>query len=430
LKIMEVKGKYGSAEIYAVTVEQEAVSQVILLLNQKAFEGSRIRVMPDVHAGAGCVIGFTGKFTNNRVIPNIVGVDIGCGMLTKKLGKIEIDFKAFDEHVKKVVPMGSRRNNNTGKRKEIKDFLSKYLDISKLEDICKRIGADFSDVLNSLGTLGGGNHFIEVDSDKNSGEHYLIIHSGSRNFGKRVAEWHQRKAEKLLEQRRKDEKSWFDMEMGTAKQQNNLEKIEEIQKKYERKKELTNVPKQLSYLEGGEALLYIEDMHIAQRYAFANRELMCERIITFFKDSKILKEDKFQTIHNYISEKDSIIRKGAISAGVGERVLIPMNMKDGCIIGIGKGNSEWNNSAPHGAGRLMSRSEAKSKLSLEEFKREMKNIYSTTVERGTLDESPMAYKPMSEIMEVIGDTIDIEAVIKPVYNVKAVEDGPVWSRKK
>ena len=427
---MEVKGKYGSAEIYAVTVEQEAVSQVILLLNQKAFEGSRIRVMPDVHAGAGCVIGFTGKFTNNRVIPNIVGVDIGCGMLTKKLGKIEIDFKAFDEHVKKVVPMGSRRNNNTGKRKEIKDFLSKYLDISKLEDICKRIGADFSDVLNSLGTLGGGNHFIEVDSDKNSGEHYLIIHSGSRNFGKRVAEWHQRKAEKLLEQRRKDEKSWFDMEMGTAKQQNNLEKIEEIQKKYERKKELTNVPKQLSYLEGGEALLYIEDMHIAQRYAFANRELMCERIITFFKDSKILKEDKFQTIHNYISEKDSIIRKGAISAGVGERVLIPMNMKDGCIIGIGKGNSEWNNSAPHGAGRLMSRSEAKSKLSLEEFKREMKNIYSTTVERGTLDESPMAYKPMSEIMEVIGDTIDIEAVIKPVYNVKAVEDGPVWSRKK
>ena len=427
---MEVKGKYGSAEIYAVTVEQEAVSQVILLLNQKAFEGSRIRVMPDVHAGAGCVIGFTGKFTNNRVIPNIVGVDIGCGMLTKKLGKIEIDFKAFDEHVKKVVPMGSRRNNNTGKRKEIKDFLSKYLDISKLEDICKRIGADFSDVLNSLGTLGGGNHFIEVDSDKNSGEHYLIIHSGSRNFGKRVAEWHQRKAEKLLEQRRKDEKSWFDMEMGTAKQQNNLEKIEEIQKKYERKKELTNVPKQLSYLEGGEALLYIEDMHIAQRYAFANRELMCERIITFFKDSKILKEDKFQTIHNYISEKDSIIRKGAISAGVGERVLIPMNMKDGCIIGIGKGNIEWNNSAPHGAGRLMSRSEAKSKLSLEEFKREMKNIYSTTVERGTLDESPMAYKPMSEIMEVIGDTIDIEAVIKPVYNVKAVEEGPVWSRKK
>ena len=427
---MEVKGKYGSAEIYAVTVEQEAVSQVILLLNQKAFEGSRIRVMPDVHAGAGCVIGFTGKFTNNRVIPNIVGVDIGCGMLTKKLGKIEIDFKAFDEHVKKVVPMGSRRNNNTGKRKEIKDFLSKYLDISKLEDICKRIGADFSDVLNSLGTLGGGNHFIEVDSDKNGGEHYLIIHSGSRNFGKRVAEWHQRKAEKLLEQRRKDEKSWFDMEMGTAKQQNNLEKIEEIQKEYERKKELTNVPKQLSYLEGGEALLYIEDMHIAQRYAFANRELMCERIITFFKDSKILKEDKFQTIHNYISEKDSIIRKGAISAGVGERVLIPMNMKDGCIIGIGKGNSEWNNSAPHGAGRLMSRSEAKSKLSLEEFKREMKNIYSTTVERGTLDESPMAYKPMSEIMEVIGDTIDIEAVIKPVYNVKAVEEGPVWSRKK
>ena len=165
---------------------------------------------------------------------------------------------------------------------------------------------------------GGGNHFIEVDSDKNGGEHYLIIHSGSRNFGKRVAEWHQRKAEKLLEQRRKDEKSWFDMEMGTAKQQNNLEKIEEIQKEYERKKELTNVPKQLSYLEGGEALLYIEDMHIAQRYAFANRELMCERIITFFKDSKILKEDKFQTIHNYISEKDSIIRKGAISAGVGE----------------------------------------------------------------------------------------------------------------
>lgn len=427
---MEVKGKYGSAEIYAVTVEQEAVSQVILLLNQKAFEGSRIRVMPDVHAGAGCVIGFTGKFTNNRVIPNIVGVDIGCGMLTKKLGKTEIDFKAFDEHVKKVVPMGSRRNNNTGKRKEIKDFLSKYLEISKLEEICKRIGADFSDVLNSLGTLGGGNHFIEVDSDKNSGEHYLIIHSGSRNFGKRVAEWHQRKAEKLLEQRRKDEKSWFDMEMGTAKQQNNLEKIEEIQKEYERKKELTNVPKQLSYLEGGEALLYIEDMHIAQRYAFANRELMCDRIITFFKDNTILKEDKFQTIHNYISEKDSIIRKGAISAGVGERVLIPMNMKDGCIIGIGKGNSEWNNSAPHGAGRLMSRSEAKSKLSLEEFKREMKNIYSTTVERGTLDESPMAYKPMSEIMEVIGDTIDIEAVIKPVYNVKAVEEGPVWSRKK
>ncbi len=157
---MEVKGKYGSAEIYAVTVEQEALSQVILLLNQKAFEGSRIRIMPDVHAGAGCVIGFTGKFCNNRVIPNIVGVDIGCGMLRKKLGKKEINFKEFDEHVKKVIPMGSRRNNNTGKKKEIKDFLAKYMDISKLEEICKRIGADFADVLNSLGTLGGGNHFI------------------------------------------------------------------------------------------------------------------------------------------------------------------------------------------------------------------------------------------------------------------------------
>ncbi len=269
-----------------------------------------------------------------------------------------------------------------------------------------------------------------MDRDKNSGENYLIIHSGSRNFGKRVAEWHQRKAEKLLEQQRKEEKNWFDSESAAAKQQNDSKKIESIQEEYQKKKELTNVPKQLSYLEMGEADLYIEDMHIAQRYAFANRELMCDRILTFFNDNRVFKEEKFQTIHNYISEKDNIVRKGAISATEGERVLIPMNMKDGCIIGIGKGNSEWNNSAPHGAGRLMSRSEAKSKLSLEEFKREMKSIYSTTVERGTLDESPMAYKPMHEIMEIIGDTIEIEAVIKPVYNVKAVEEEVSWKKKK
>ena len=429
---MEVNGKYGKAEIYSVKVEHEAISQVITLLNQKAFEGSKIRVMPDVHAGAGCVIGFTGKFTNNRVIPNIVGVDIGCGMFTAKIGKMEIDLEKFDEYVKAVIPMGSKRNNNVGRKKEIKDFMKKYVDILVLEDVCKKIGADFNDVLNSLGTLGGGNHFIEIDKSSKTQEYYLIIHSGSRNFGKRVAEWHQKKAEKSLEKRRKMEKDWFDKEIFMAKQQNDLKRVEEIQSEYEKKKEIINVPRQLSYLEDTDASLYIEDMKVAQRYAAANRDLMCERILKFFEDidNKIIKAEKFQTIHNYISEKDNIVRKGAISAYKGEKVLIPLNMKDGCIIGIGKGKSDWNFSAPHGAGRLMSRTEAKLKLSMEEFEREMKNIYSTTVERGTLDESPMAYKPMSEILEIVGETIEIEDIIKPVYNVKAVEEESGWNKKK
>lgn len=447
---LDIVGKYGTAKVFANIIEPEAISQILTLLNHKAFDGVDIKIMPDVHAGAGCVIGFTGKFLDDKVIPNIVGVDIGCGMLTRNIGNIDIDLKDFDEYIHKMIPMGSKRNNNIGKRKEIKDFLLKALgsDISleHFQNMCDRVGVDLDDALNSLGTLGGGNHFIEVDVNFTTGDKYIIIHSGSRGLGKRVAEWHQRKAERSLEQKRVDLRDAYNKDIGLAKQRNDTKLLKAIQEEYETTKILYEIPKQLSYLEGIEQEQYLSDMKVVQRYARANRELMMQRILTYFVDNankKIARSTStiltdleeivnpktdlgFHTVHNYISESDNIVRKGAISATKNDLVLIPINMRDGCILGRGKGNANWNNSAPHGAGRLMSRSQAKAELKLIDFQETMKDVYSSTVNVSTLDEAPNAYKPIEDILTIVEDTVEILTVLKPIYNVKAVEIEPSW----
>ncbi|MBN1970819.1 MAG: RtcB family protein [Candidatus Delongbacteria bacterium] len=425
--MIKCTGRYGSAEIHAKTIENEALKQIEILLNQKAFEGSNVKIMPDVHAGAGCVIGFTGKFTNNRVIPNIVGVDIGCGMLTYNLGNTYIDYDRFDNYVKSNIPMGVRRNNNVAVKTQTLEHLSSFVSPDDIKFVCNRIGADFTDVLNSVGTLGGGNHFIEIDRDDKSDDLYLIIHSGSRNFGKRIADWHQKKAIAILKEKKLDLKKEFESKIEAV----NSQFREEIKQEYHKILATFDVPDNLAFLEGKEAEDYLFDMRVAQKYASANRRLMLENILKFFRsDIKFNAEISFETVHNYISDKDGIIRKGAISANKDEIVLIPLNMRDGCIIAKGKGNQNWNCSAPHGAGRLMSRTEAKSRLSLDIFQNEMKGIHSSTVNLSTLDESPMAYKPMYEILDVLSETAEIISIIKPVYNVKSEEDEAVWRKGK
>ena len=429
-----ISGDFGSATVYAKSIENVAIGQIKTLLDQKAFAGSKICIMPDVHAGAGCVIGFTGKFSGGRVIPNIVGVDIGCGMLVQPLPlDLTMTMSEFDSYVKAHVPMGMTKHIRTeSELEEIKIFLSTYLDLSTLENVSERVGANFQDVLNSVGTLGGGNHFIELDVGSKSKITYLVIHSGSRNLGKRIAEWHQKKAERLITLKCKRIRSAY------------MTKRHELQKKYHTSdtsemlvldssyvSDLASVevPKDLSYLEGEDAEMYLHDMKIAQRYAMANRDLMARQILNFFSTPSF--SGRFHTIHNYLSEKDGFIRKGAISAYNGELVLIPMNMRDGCILGIGKGNSDWNNSAPHGAGRLLSRTQAKAQLSLTTFEIEMKGVYTSTVNAGTLDESPMAYKTLDDILPVIGETVEVIDILKSVYNIKAQDDEEqTWRKEK
>lgn len=397
-------------KIFTNNIEQEAINQIDLLLEQKAFKDCKVRIMPDVHAGAGCVIGFTGNL-GDKVIPNIVGVDIGCGMLTIELGNMELDLEKLDKFIREYVPSGFEVH------KEIRVIFNKLQDLK-----CYRELKDSKRLERSIGTLGGGNHFIEIDIDEENNK-YLIIHTGSRNLGKQVAEYYQELANQLCnynqEEYLKEKENLIIEYKKLGKKQEIQMALKELEKEY--KINQNKIPKDLAYLEGQYREDYLNDMKICQEFAVENRKEIANIIINKFLGFMYNIQDftEFETIHNYISFEDNIVRKGAISAKDGEKVLIPINMRDGCIIGVGKGNEDWNNSAPHGAGRIMSRTKAKATFKLEDFKDTMKDIYTTSVSEDTLDEAPFVYKPMQEIIDNIKDTVTIIKIIKPIYNFKA-----------
>ena len=393
-------------KIFTNNIELTALNQIYTLVKQPAFSNCKVRIMPDVHAGAGCVIGFTADL-GDKVIPNIVGVDIGCGMLTVELGKIDVNFDELDKVIREKIPSGRSVHNN------------RVVKFDELQDLyCYRELKDTKRLEKSIGTLGGGNHFIEVDTDEDDNK-YLIIHSGSRNLGKQVAEYYQKLAIEIM--RGKDillkmqEKIIADYKVQGRKRE--IEKaIKELHRNFHHNP--LDIPKELCYLTGKYREQYLHDMEICQQFAVRNRGEIVKVILSTMNWNDIR---SFETIHNYIEFGSNMVRKGAISAKENERLLIPINMRDGCIIGIGKGNDDWNQSAPHGAGRIMSRSKARETVSLGDFQQSMKGIYTTSVSMSTLDESPMVYKSLDEILENIKDTIDVIKIIKPIYNFKASE---------
>ncbi len=389
--------------IFTDNVEEKALQQIKTLCEHPAFSDCKVRIMPDVHAGAGCVIGFTADL-GNKVIPNVVGVDIGCGMLTVCLGNIDIDFNKLDSVIRENVPSGMQVHESV--QEDVGSIGLKCLQSLRNVDWLNR----------SLGTLGGGNHFIEIDED-DEGNKYLVIHTGSRNLGKQVCDYYQNLAVSNLIGKNKLQNEIAEL-VKEYKNNGKDSEIENAIKKLKSERKEYNIPKELCYLVGLDREDYLHDMKICQRFAELNRYRIVKAIMDNMGWEML---DSFETVHNYIGD-DNIVRKGAIAAYKGKRVLIPMNMRDGCIIGIGKGNEDWNFSAPHGAGRIMSRNAARENISMEEYKSSMKDIYSTCVNKSTIDESPMAYKPMEEIVDNIKDTVEIERIIKPIYNFKAGED--------
>ena len=393
-------------KIFTQNIEQEALDQINTLMEQPAFSDCKVRIMPDVHAGKGCVIGFTADL-GDKVIPNIVGVDIGCGMLTVNLGKIDIDYAKLDSVIREYIPCG--REVHSGRK----------VKFPKLQDLkCYRELKDTKRFERSIGTLGGGNHFIEID-EGTDGTKYLVIHTGSRNLGKQVADYYQNLAVELMQG--KDEliikQERLIAEYKAAGRRSEIQTaLAELRRTWNPNP--LNIPKELCYLIGKYRDDYLHDMTICQEFARLNRNNIA-LIIADHMGWEIL--DIFETIHNYIEFETNMVRKGAISAKAGEKLLIPINMRDGCIIGVGKGNEDWNCSAPHGAGRIMSRMRAKEVLSMSDFMDSMEGIFTTSVGMDTLDEAPMAYKSMNEIVENIKPTVDILEIIKPVYNFKASE---------
>lgn len=401
-------------KIFTENIEQEAIDQINTLLDQPAFADCKVRIMPDVHAGAGCVIGFTANL-GDKVIPNIVGVDIGCGMLTVALGNIDIDYEKLDAAIRLLIPSGRNVHGEYIPEKHLKR--AKRL-IAELR--CRHHLHSVDRLEHSLGTLGGGNHFIEIDESP-SGNKYLIIHTGSRNLGKQVADYYQNLAYKTLY----DDRAARSMIITKLKLEGRETEIQSELAKLKRKGIPGGIPKDLCYLEGVDRNAYLHDMQVCQRFAMINRNTIAARIIDAMgwnvKVDMFDNFDWFHTVHNYIELGSNMVRKGAISAYEGEKLLIPINMRDGCIVGRGKGNEDWNCSAPHGAGRIMSRAKARELVSMDEFKESMNGIFTTSVSADTIDEAPMVYKPMDEIIENIKDTVDILEIIKPVYNFKASE---------
>ena len=400
--MIEIKGKFNTAVCYTEELEDKAYAQIERVCNEEAFAGSKIRIMPDVHAGKGCTIGTTMTIID-KIVPGMVGVDIGCGMETVRIAEKDVDFEKLDFVIRENIPCGREVRNAP-------HMLNAEIDLSELKcaDDIKMERARLS-----VGTLGGGNHFIEMNRDDN-GNIYLVVHSGSRHLGYQVAEFYQEQGRQAL---------W-----GGAKYQikETIERLKEegrfceIQGAIEalKKEREISIPRDLAYVENKLFDDYIHDMRIVQRFATLNRRAMTEIIM---EKMGFTEGERFTTIHNYIDTESMILRKGAVSAKKGEKLLIPINMRDGSFICVGKGNSEWNNSAPHGAGRLMSRSAAFERLTMEEYEKQMEGIYTTCVNSSTLDESPMAYKNMDEIARNIEPTAQIIAKIKPIYNFKAAE---------
>lgn len=370
--MIEITGKYNTALVYTDNLEPSAAGQIKAFCDMEYSSGSNIRIMPDVHAGKGCTIGTTMTVTD-KIVPNIVGVDIGCGMLTVKLKEKRLELPKLDSFIRQNIPFGrnirERAHRSHGR-----------IDIYELECVKK---IDTRRAKESIGTLGGGNHFIEIDTDGDS--LYLVIHTGSRNLGLRVAEYYQKTAYNACGGRAQSE-----------------------------------IPYELAFLEGDSMQSYLHDMELMQRFAALNRTVIKEVIVDGLK---LHEEESFETIHNYIDTDNMILRKGAVSASKGERLLIPMNMRDGSLLCTGLGNSAWNCSAPHGAGRLMNRRDAEQSLTLSQFKKSMEGIFTTSVSKDTIDESPFVYKPMEEILKNISDTVTVDKILKPIYNFKASEHG-------
>lgn len=401
--MIELKGKYNSAKIFTDVVDEASIAQVMLLLNQEFVSGSRIRLMPDIHAGAGCTIGTT-MTISDKVVPNLVGVDIGCGMECVMVREKEMDLKKLDAVIHEQIPAGFN----------IRSAPHPYIKRCSIENLYCAQHIDLDRAEKSLGTLGGGNHFIEANTDEN-GNCYLVIHTGSRHLGLEVAKYYQNMAyESLNSLTKEDEKKLID-ELKAKGRHREIEKTLRALKNVKR----TSIPKELAYVSGELFTQYIHDMQIVQEYAVWNRKAIEDVILNRMNLTKV---DGFTTIHNYIDIDAMILRKGAVSAETGERLIIPINMRDGSLICTGRGNEDWNQSAPHGAGRLMSRSKAKENFTVSEFKKQMEGIYTTSVSRETLDECPMAYKGMDDIVSNIGDTVVINQVIKPIYNFKAGGD--------
>lgn len=412
-------------KIFTDNIEESALDQIRELLSIDVFSDKKIRIMPDVHAGAGCVIGFTGDL-GDKVIPNIVGVDIGCGMRILNLGKLsEIDFHAFHEHIRGNVPSGKIvREDRLGFKPLVGEEMEIYREAKQLvaELYCYRELKDSGRINKAIGSLGGGNHFIELDKD-DEGNVYLVIHTGSRNLGKQVADIYQAKAVKHLTEGADELEETIKRTIEEYKAAGRRSELQSVIKKMRNNMErrLPAVKSELCYVEGEVREHYLHDMRLCQRWAVLNRKLISLLLLKFFygrQDAASPCIEEFESVHNYISD-ENIIRKGSISAAKGERCIIPLNMRDGSLLCTGKGNPDWNCSAPHGAGRVLSRTQAYEKISMEDFEASMQGIYSESVNDFTRDESPMVYKPAEEIIANIGDTVNIDTIIRPIFNFKA-----------
>lgn len=400
--MIEVVGAFNTAICYTGELEEAAAGQIKAVCDQPAFIDTKIRIMPDVHAGMGCTIGTTMTITD-KIVPGMVGVDIGCGMETVRIAEKEIDFAKLDTLVRAQIPCG----------RNVRDTphpLNAQIDLTQLR--CSPY-ANLSRAQCSIGTLGGGNHFIEVDRSGN-GDLFIVVHSGSRHIGNEVAKYYQDEGRKAFWGGARHQ---IDAAVAELKAQGRFQEIQPTIGRL-RKEHAIPIPRDLAYVEGRLFDDYIHDMKIIQHFAILNRKAMMDVILSGMGLTPV---EQFTTIHNYIDTDHMILRKGAVAAYAGQKLLIPINMRDGSLICIGKGNPNWNCSAPHGAGRLMSRKEAFRRLSLDEYRKEMEGVYTTCVDRATLDEAPMAYKGMDEIVSHIGPTVEIVERIIPVYNFKAAE---------
>ncbi len=398
--MLEIKGAVTTAICYANIIEEEAVEQIRRMCDQEFTKDCQVRIMPDVHAGKGCTIGTT-MTVKDKAVPNVVGVDIGCGMYTVNLGKQEIDLERFDAACH-FVPSGMRAWEGRQERFPLTE-LRCYRSLERTKWIER-----------SLGTLGGGNHFIEIDR-ASDGTNYLVIHTGSRNLGKQTAEIYQKLAVELNQ----GKEEYFKKKDALIAQYKAAGRRKEIQQallELHWQHKPLSVPEDLCYVYGSYFEDYLHDVEICQEFAVRNRELIAEILL---ERTGLSGEGGFHTIHNYIDTEEMILRKGAIAAHDGEKVLIPINMRDGSVLAVGKGNQEWNYSAPHGAGRVMSRKKAKASLSMEDYEAAMEGIYTTSVNENTLDEAPSAYKSLDDIIGVIRDSVDVIEIMKPIYNFKA-----------
>ena len=414
---MEIINNKGIVtKIYAKTIEDACLEQLNGLVNNPAYENETIRIMPDTHTGKGSVIGFTSTY-DDMIIPNTVGVDISCGMLCVNLGKVDIDMQVLDNLIRLKIPSGLSVHEGR---------VTTFKELEKMN--CFRNLKDSKRIVRSIGTLGGGNHFIELDRSE-IGDIYLVIHTGSRNLGKQVCEYYQKidvdlchGKEQLYEERERIIREY--------KRQGRRDEIQKALRGLKCETVECNIPDDQCYLYGKYMTDYLHDADICSEFAHLNRLTIADIIISkYFKGQSLKDYEWFETLHNYVDTRHRIIRKGAISAMAGEKVIIPMNMRDGSLICIGKGNDDWNCSAPHGAGRLMSRTKAFDTITLDDFKQSMSGIFTTSVNNDTIDESPMAYKPMDEILELVKDTVDVVDIIKPIYNFKASGELP-WRKDK